>query len=109
MMARKSFCRGILAAVPLLRLLTTRCRRSSRRGRPTPQSRRAAAHSTQGARQVWFTVLRKVLAALAFGHAAPDAELDPVVERVGGALLDDGTVSADCSGFPLCGAVSIPG
>ena len=39
---------------------------------------------------------------LAFGHAAPNTELDLVVERVGEALGDDGTVPAKGSRFPLC-------
>ena len=34
-------------------------------------------------------------APLTFGHAAPDAELDPVVERVGQALGADGAAPAD--------------
>src|ERR1700757_1512143 len=38
---------------------------------------------------------------LAFGHAAPNTELDLVVERVGEALGDDGTVPANNSRFPL--------
>ena len=39
--------------------------------------------------------------ALAFGHAAPDTELDLVVERVGEALDDHGTPPADHRRFPL--------
>ena len=38
---------------------------------------------------------------LAFGHAAPDTELHLVVERVGEALGDDGTVPANSGRFPL--------
>lgn len=40
-------------------------------------------------------------ATLALGHAAPDTELDAIVQRVGPALGDDRTVSADHSRFPL--------
>ena len=42
-------------------------------------------------------------AALTLGHSAPDAELDPVVERVGPALGDDRTVTTDDGGFALSG------
>src|SRR4051794_39159937 len=38
-------------------------------------------------------VLPDELAALTFGHAAPHAELNPVVERVGKALGDDGALA----------------
>ena len=37
------------------------------------------------------------LPALTLGHPAPDAELDPVVERLGKALGDDGAVATDHS------------
>ena len=43
-------------------------------------------------------------AALTFGHAAPDAELDAVVEGVGAAFEDHRTVPADHGGFALRGA-----
>ena len=46
-------------------------------------------------------VLLEQRSSLAFGHAAPDAELHLVVESVGGALGDDGTVSANRSRFSL--------
>jgi hypothetical protein len=46
-------------------------------------------------------VLLEQRSPLTFGHSAPDAELDFVVESVGGALGDDGTVSANRSRFPL--------
>ena len=42
-------------------------------------------------------------AALALGHAAPDAELDAVVERVGAALQDHRAVPADHRGLALRG------
>jgi hypothetical protein len=42
-----------------------------------------------------FWVLLEQCAALPFGHPAPDTELDAIVERVGGALGDDGTVPAN--------------
>ncbi len=42
------------------------------------------------------------LAALTLGHAAPDAELDPVVERIGKALGDDGALATYHSGSVLC-------
>jgi hypothetical protein len=38
---------------------------------------------------------------LAFGHATPNTELDLVVERVGEALGNDGTVAAHRGRFPL--------
>ena len=41
---------------------------------------------------------------LAFCHAAPDAELHLIVQRVGQALDGDRTVPADDSGFPLRGS-----
>ena len=41
------------------------------------------------------------LAALTLGHAAPDAELDPVVERIGKALRDDGALATYHSGSIL--------
>ena len=40
-------------------------------------------------------------ATLAFGHTAPDTELHPVVECVGGALGDDRTVPANHGRFSL--------
>jgi hypothetical protein len=40
-------------------------------------------------------------AALAFGHAAPDAEFDAVVERVGATFENYRTVTADDGGFAL--------
>ncbi|MDT5128083.1 MAG: hypothetical protein QOH54_3727 [Mycobacterium sp.] len=43
-------------------------------------------------------------AALTFGHAAPYAELDTIVECIGTAFHDDGAVSADNGGFALGGA-----
>jgi hypothetical protein len=51
-----------------------------------------------------FRVLLEQGAALPFGHATPDAELDPVVEGVGPAFQDHGTVPADHRGFALGGA-----
>jgi hypothetical protein len=42
-------------------------------------------------------------AALPFGHAAPYAELDPVVEGVGAALEDHRTMPADHCSFTLGG------
>jgi hypothetical protein len=42
-------------------------------------------------------------AALAFGHTAPDAELDAVVERVGATFQDHRAVPADDGGFALGG------
>jgi hypothetical protein len=42
--------------------------------------------------------------ALAFGHPAPDAEFDPVVEGVGAAFEDHGAVPADDGCFALGGA-----
>jgi hypothetical protein len=46
-------------------------------------------------------VLLEQRAPLAFGHAAPDAELDLIVERVGEAFGFDRTISAQRGGFPL--------
>ena len=43
-------------------------------------------------------------AALAFGHAAPDTELGPVVEGVGQALGDDRALLTDDLGVLLRGA-----
>ena len=40
-------------------------------------------------------------AALPLGHAAPHTELHPVVQGVGAALGDDGTVPADYGGLAL--------
>jgi hypothetical protein len=42
--------------------------------------------------------------ALTFGHAAPHAELDSIVERIGAAFGDYGAVPADHGGFALRGA-----
>jgi len=44
------------------------------------------------------------LAALPLGRAAPDTELDPVVERIGKALGDDGALATYQSGSILCRA-----
>ncbi len=41
--------------------------------------------------------------ALTLRHPAPDAELDPVVERVGTTFGDDRAVPADDRGFALRG------
>ena len=49
-------------------------------------------------------VLLEQGAALTFGHAAPDAEFDTVVQGVGAAFEDHRTMSADNGGFALCGA-----
>lgn len=43
-------------------------------------------------------------AALTFGHAAPYAEFDAIVECVGSAFGDHGAVPADDGGFALRGA-----
>jgi hypothetical protein len=48
-------------------------------------------------------VLLEQCAALALGHSAPDTELDAVVEGVGAAFQDHGTMSADDGGFALRG------
>ena len=40
-------------------------------------------------------------AALAFGHSAPDAEFDAVVEGIGSAFELDGAVPTDGGGFAL--------
>jgi hypothetical protein len=45
-------------------------------------------------------------AALTFGHAAPDAKFDAIVERVGTAFHDHGAVPADHSGFALGGSAN---
>jgi hypothetical protein len=45
-------------------------------------------------------------AALTFGHAAPDAEFDAIVERIGAAFHDDGAVPADYGGFALGSAAN---
>jgi len=42
-------------------------------------------------------------AALALGHATPDAELDAIIKRVGAALEDHRAMSADDCGLALCG------
>ena len=49
-------------------------------------------------------VLLEKGAALAFGHAAPDAEFDAVIKGVGATLEDHGAMSADDGGFALGGA-----
>jgi hypothetical protein len=43
---------------------------------------------------------------LPFGHAAPNTELDLVVERVGEALHSDGTVAAHRGRFALRGSAN---
>jgi hypothetical protein len=45
-------------------------------------------------------------AALTFGHAAPHAELDAVVEGVGATFLDHRAVPADHGRLALCGAAN---
>lgn len=50
-----------------------------------------------------FGVLLEQGAALAFGHTAPDAELDSVVERIGATFQDHRAVPADDGCFALCG------
>lgn len=45
-------------------------------------------------------------AALTLGHAAPDAELHPIVQRVGTAFGDNGAVPADHGGLALGGAAN---
>jgi hypothetical protein len=49
-------------------------------------------------------VLLEQGAALAFGHATPDAEFDAVVEGVGAAFQDHRTMSTDHGRFALRGA-----
>ena len=49
-------------------------------------------------------VLLEQGAALAFGHAAPDAEFDAVVQGVGATFEDHGAVPADDGGLALGGA-----
>jgi len=48
-------------------------------------------------------VLLKQGAALTFGHPAPDAELDAVIQGIGTAFGDHRAVPANHSGFALCG------
>ena len=48
-------------------------------------------------------MLLEQCAALPFGHAAPHAELDAVVQCVGAAFRDHRTVPADDGGFALRG------
>jgi hypothetical protein len=50
-----------------------------------------------------FRVLLEQGAALAFGHTAPHAELDSVVERIGATFQDHRAVPADDGGFALRG------
>jgi hypothetical protein len=50
-----------------------------------------------------FRVLLEQGTALAFGHTAPHAELDSVVERIGATFQNHRAVPADDSGFALCG------
>ena len=52
----------------------------------------------------YFGMLFEEGAALAFGHAAPDAEFDAVIQRVGATFEDHGTVATDHGGFALGGA-----
>ena len=49
-------------------------------------------------------VLLEQGAALAFGHAAPDAEFDAVIQCVGSTFKDHRTVPADDGGLALRGA-----
>jgi hypothetical protein len=49
-------------------------------------------------------VLLEKGAALAFGHAAPDAEFDAVIQGVGATFENHGTVPADHGGLALGGA-----
>jgi hypothetical protein len=49
-------------------------------------------------------MLLEQCATLALGHAAPDAELDAIVEGVGPALQDHRAMPADHGGFALGGA-----
>lgn len=51
-------------------------------------------------------MLLEECAALTFGHAAPYAELDAIVECIGAAFGDDGAVPADDGGFALGGAAN---
>lgn len=48
-------------------------------------------------------MLLEQCAALAFGHATPDAEFNAVVEGIGAAFQDDRTVTANYRGFALRG------
>jgi hypothetical protein len=49
----------------------------------------------------YFWMLLEQGAALTFGHSAPDAELDAIVEGVGSAFQDDRAMPADDGGFAL--------
>ena len=49
-------------------------------------------------------VLLEQSTALPFGHSAPDAEFDSVIESVGATLQDYRTVSTNHGGFALGGA-----
>jgi hypothetical protein len=49
-------------------------------------------------------VLLEQGAPLTFGHAAPDAEFDAVIQGVGAAFENHGTMPADNGGFSLGGA-----
>jgi len=51
----------------------------------------------------YLGVLLEQGAALAFGHAAPDAEFDAVVEGVGAAFQDHRTMSTNHGRFALRG------
>jgi hypothetical protein len=44
---------------------------------------------------IYLGVLLQHRATLTFGHTAPDTELHPIVECLGGTLCDDRTVPAD--------------
>jgi len=48
-------------------------------------------------------VLLEERAALTFGHPTPDAEFDPIVERIGSALHEHRAVPADGGGLALRG------
>ena len=48
-----------------------------------------------------FGMLLEESAPLPFGHAAPHAEFDAVVERIRAALHQDGAMATDRRGFPL--------
>ena len=50
----------------------------------------------------YLGVLLEKGAALAFGHAAPDAEFDAVVQGVSATLEDHGAMPANDGGFALC-------